>query len=78
MASITLTKTNTCAADNHFTLEATGDITVSAHYSSAEFLAPITDEEKATFLRLLVRFAKIGRTAAQVKTALNNGVTVTI
>jgi hypothetical protein len=78
MATLQLKASNFCAADNHFTLSATGDITFSTNYVVDGFLAPLTDEEKAIFLKALVRFAKIGRTAAQVKTALINGVTVTI
>lgn len=78
MSTLTITKINTCPADNHFTLVATGDISFSAQYTVQEFLEPLTEYEKEVFLKALVRFAKIGRTAAQVKSALNNGVVVTI
>lgn len=78
MATMTLTATNFCAADNHFTLTASGDISHSVQYKVDEFLAPLTTEEKDAFLKVLVRFAKIGRTSAQVKTALINGATVTL
>jgi hypothetical protein len=78
MASITLQASDYCAAGNHFTLTASGDVSFSTRYEVNEFTAPLTDEEKAAFLKALVRFAKIGRAVAQVKTALANGVTVTI
>ena len=78
MSTLTLTRINTCTTGEHFTLVATGDIAISAHYNVNDFLAPLTAQDKADFLRLIVRFAKLSRTANQVKTALNNGVTVTI
>ena len=78
MASMTLQASNYCAAANHFTLTASGDVAFTTRYEVNEFTAPLTDEEKAVFLKVLVRFAKIGRTVTQVKTALANGVTVTI
>jgi hypothetical protein len=78
MATLTLTMTGLCAANNHFTLTAGGDVAHTASFSTAEFLAPLTNEEKTAFIRGLVRFAKIGRTDQQVRTALTNGVTVTV
>jgi len=78
MATLTLTRGATCTAGNHFQLTATGDVSHSAHYSVEEFTNPITDAEKTTFLKVLVRFAKIGRTNAQVLAALNAGAVVTV
>jgi hypothetical protein len=78
MATMQLQASGFCGAGNHFTLTASGDVSFAVRYEVNEFLAPLTDEEKAAFLKALVRFAKIGRTSAQVKTALINGVTVTI
>jgi hypothetical protein len=78
MATMQLKASSFCAADNHFTLTASGDVSFVTRYEVGEFLAPLTDDEKTAFLKALVRFAKIGRTSAQVKTALTAGVTVTI
>lgn len=78
MATIVLTKSSTCPAGNHFTLTVTGDVSHVANYSVEEFLAPVTEEEKDIFLRVLVKVAKIGRTRAQVVSALDAGYTVTI
>jgi hypothetical protein len=78
MAMLQLQASNFCASENHFTLTATGDVSYTTHFSVDDFLAPLTKNEKDAFLKALVRFAMIGRTSAQVKTALINGVTVTI
>jgi hypothetical protein len=78
MATLTLTASGFCAAGNHFTLTATGDVSFSCRYEVGEFTAPLTDLEKEIFLKMLVRFAKLTRTSAQVKTAITNGVTVTL
>jgi hypothetical protein len=78
MATMQLQASNFCASGNHFTLTATGDVSYTVQFSVEEFLAPLTKDEKDAFLKALVRFAMIGRTGAQVKTALINGVTVTV
>ena len=78
MASMTITRTAECAAQNHVTLAVTGDVAYTYHGDLDDLTAPITDADKAAFLRVLLRFAKIGRTRAQVRTALANGFTVTV
>lgn len=78
MASLTITRTVECAAQNHVTLTVTGDVTHTYSTDVADLTAPITEAEKDAFIKTLIRFAKIGRTNAQVRTALTNGVTVTI
>ena len=78
MATLTLTRSITCTAENHFTLTATGDVNHEAHFSVEQFSAPPTEVEKDAFVKLLVKFARIGRTNQQVLTALNNGVVVTV
>lgn len=78
MASITLTRTDECASMNHIHLEVTGDAQYSYNGTMSDIMSPISDEEKDTFIKVLLRIAKIGRTNAQVRTALTNGYTVTI
>jgi hypothetical protein len=78
MATLTLKLTNLCPAGNHFTLTATGDVSHTVTFSANEFSEPVTEAEKDAFIKLLVKFAKIGRTATQVKTALTNGAVVTV
>lgn len=78
MASLTITRTEECAAQNHVTLVVTGDVSYTYHGEMSDITGPITNDEKVIFLRLLIRFAKIGRTNAQVRNALGNGFTVTV
>lgn len=78
MASLTIQRTYECAAQTHVTLTVTGDVSHVYHATLAEIIAPLEDHEKDTFIRALIKFAKIGRTTAQIRTALTNGVTVTI
>jgi hypothetical protein len=78
MASMTLTRTAECAAQNHITIEISGDVQHTYHGDMDELTAPVTEAEKDAFVKLLIRFAKIGRTRAQIRNALGNGVTVTI
>lgn len=78
MASLTITRTVECDAQNHVTLSITGDVSYTYHGTMTDLTGPISDSEKDAFVKLLIRFAKIGRTPAQVRNALTNGVTVTI
>ena len=78
MAGITLTRTFECPAQNHITISVTGDVTYTFYGNMEDILAPITDAEKDAFIKVLLRIAKVGRTQAQVRTALGNGYTVTI
>ncbi len=78
MASLTLTRTLECAAQNHVVIAVTGDVTYTYRGDMADLTAPISDAEKDAFVKLLIRFAKISRTNNQVRTALTNGVTVTV
>lgn len=78
MASITLTRTFECAAQNHITLNVTGDVSYTFHGDMGDITSPISEDEKQAFIKVLLRIAKIGRTRAQVRTALTNGYTVTV
>ena len=79
MASITFKKVYECAAGDHLRLAITGDIPSQEMGIWLPDLAePISDHDKEVFLRVLLRIAKIGRTQAQLKTALTNGYTITI
>lgn len=78
MASMTLTRTTECAAQNHVTITVTGDVSHVYRGDMVDLTAPITETEKDIFIKMIIRFAKIGRTNGQVRTALANGVTVTI
>ena len=65
MATITLTRTFECTAQNHIVIAVTGDVAYTYH-------------GKDTFIKVLLRTAKIGRTKAQIRTALGAGYAVTI
>lgn len=78
MSTMTLTRTFECPAQNHVTIVVAGDVSHTYHGTMADLTSPITDAEKDAFIKALIRFAKIGRTNAQVRTALTNGVVVTI
>ncbi len=78
MSSLTLTRTQECAAQNHVVITVTGDVTYTYRGDMADLTGPISDAEKDAFVKLLIRFSKITRTNAQVRTALGNGATVTL
>lgn len=78
MSSFTITRTFECASQNHVTLSVTGDVQYTYHGDIDDLTAPITNEEKQAFIKVLLRIARIGRTRAQVRTALANGYTVNL
>lgn len=78
MASMTLQRLSECTAQNHVAISITGDVSHTFYGDMESLTAPLTDEDKNNFIKVLIRFARIGRTNAQVRTALTNGVTVTI
>jgi hypothetical protein len=78
MASMNLLRSWECDSQNHVTINVTGDVSHTFHGDMTDLTSPMTEGEKDAFVKGLIRFAKIGRTNAQVRTALTNGVTVTI
>lgn len=78
MASLTITRINECAAQNHVVLTVTGGVSYTYRGDMDELTAAVTEDEKEAFIKVLLRVAKIGRTRAQVRNALTNGYTITI
>lgn len=79
MASITFKKVYECAAGDHLRLTITGDVpSQEIGVYLPDLAGAITEEEKQAFLKVLLRVARIGRTQAQLKTALTNGHTINI
>ena len=78
MTTITLTTVFECAGGDHLRIAVTGDVKDTIRLFAPDLAGTITDEERAIFLKVLLRLAKIGRTKSQVKTALANGYTLTI
>ena len=79
MASITFKKVYECAAGDHLRLAITGDVpSQEVGIWLPDLAEPVSEHDKEVFLRVLLHIAKIGRTQAQLKTALTNGYTITI
>ena len=78
MSTITLQRVVECSAQNHVTIVVTGDVTHTYRSTMEELLAPMNDEERDAFVKGIIRFAKLTRSAEQVRTALASGVAVTI
>lgn len=78
MSAITLTLTNTCSGGNHLTFGVTGDKTVTFPASISELSDPITNDDAVAFAKIIAKMARAGRTIAQAKTLLQNGVTVNV
>ena len=79
MASVTLTLTESCASNQHITLEVTGDRTGRLRLHVDEvFQQPVDNEALAEFLLTYLKIWSIGKTRAQMRTQLLAGLTVTI
>jgi len=78
MASINLIRSVECPAQNHVTIQMTGDLNHEWHGTVDDLKSPMTDAEIETTIKGLIRLLKVGRTWAQVRDLLANGYTVTI
>jgi len=78
MSSITITRISECASQNHVVLEVSGDVSYTYRGDMDTLTAPVTEDEKEAFIKVLMKIAKIGRTRAQIRTGLTNGYTITI
>lgn len=78
MASITITLTDICAGGNHLTYSVTGAKTISVSGVRDDLIEPFTDDEAQVFIKVITKLAKSGRTMAQARTLLQNGVTINI
>lgn len=78
MSTITLLKTYECAGGDHLKITVSGDVTGTIAFHAPYLGDPVTEEDKETFLRLLLKIGKKTRTKAQLKTLLTSGWTITI
>jgi len=84
MTTIVVTLAGTCAdhggSGSHldFTISVDGVSTALNGVDISELTQPVTEDDKLTFLRLVVRAVKAGKTLNQARTALQAGVTVTL
>ena len=78
MATLTVTLSAICSGGNHLTFEVTGDRNATRLMELAELSQPLEPEDADAFIRIIVKMARAGRTLAQTRTLLQNGVTVTV
>jgi len=78
MATLTVTLTGVCSGGNHLTFGLTGDKTQDERMQLDELTEAITDEDIVSYIRVIAKMAKFGRTEAQAKALLQAGITVNI
>jgi hypothetical protein len=79
MSTVTITASNFCSPGNcHCTITASGDVSQSQQFATGDLLVAPDQRDQLGFLRCLAWMAQNGRTAAQAKTLLTNGVTITV
>lgn len=77
MPSITYRVTGVCPGGNHYTLQLSGDITKTIVIDQ-EDLQKAEDLSPEVFALALLKYFARGRTTNQIRTALQNGVTITV
>jgi len=80
MATIVLTVEQQCPANTHLRIKIDLDgVTRRREWLYVpSLMTPLDEEEILSFCKLVIRIYNIGRTPAQVRTALQSGLTVTI
>ena len=76
MSAITVTLTGICSGGAHLTFTVSGDRSGTVPAELREMLQPITEEEAQAFVKVVTKMARAGRTNAQARTLLQNGVTM--
>lgn len=77
-SSVTFLKVFECAGGDHLRISVTGDAISEIRTYLPDIAAAVTDEELEVWLRVSLKLAKKTRTANQMRTALNNGLVLTI
>ena len=78
MSAVTIRLTGVCTGGNHLTFAVTGDAERTKELELSVLTEPVDAEEVATFLKVICKLAKNGRTLAQARSLLQAGVTVTV
>ena len=78
MSSVTVRLTGICTGGNHLTFTVTGDATLTQVIDLSLLSEAVSEDEAQAFLKCIAKLAKKGRTNAQARTLLQNGVTVTV
>lgn len=76
MASETITLTSICSGGNHLTFTLTGAVNASVEVLMSEVNDSLTQDELIAICKGTAKLVKAGRTFAQARTILQNGVTV--
>ena len=79
VSKIAFTVVGTCASGDHWTVDASvGSVSGVVVVHSSECDAPITAEELPIIVRYLLRAYRDGKSAAQLKTGAQAGITVNV
>ena len=78
MSAVTIRLASICSGGNHLTFVVTGDATGSKTLDLSTLTDPIDQQDAESFLRVITKLARMGRTQNQARTLLQNGVTVTV
>ena len=77
MATITITRTQVCPANNHVTLTVSGDRSTTIRTSIEDMFDSLNIEDVKSFIIVMLRLHSSGKTRAQMRNALITGVTMT-
>lgn len=80
MTTATAKLVNVCTGGGHLRLDAyvNGVLKHTINTDINYMQEPLTEDELAAFVKVLVKLDKIGKTWAQVKTDFQSGITVTL
>lgn len=78
MATVTVKLMSVCSGGGHLTFAVTGAANLSRILDLSSLTDPIEERDVDSFLRVIAKLAKQGRTVAQTKTLLQTGVVVTV
>lgn len=78
MTTVVVTMTNLCAGGGHARIAVSGAKSATVDVSTAMLSDPITDEDADSFVKIIGKMAKAGRTPAQAVALLQAGVTITV
>jgi hypothetical protein len=76
--AITITGSNVCGGGGHIDIAVTGDVAYSFKCAVDDMRGALTDDEKETFLKVLIRYALRGKTKLQARQALQAGIVLDI
>lgn len=77
MTTLTIRVTGVCSGGNHYTVQVGGEFTRTFVLDAAS-IQDMTADEAETFVRGCIFLSRRGKTPAQLRTALQTGLTVTV